>query len=98
MAAMRAFKIEKNIIKSEDESLEKYMIEVGHLELISAEQEVELARLIKQGDSGALRKLVEAKLRFVIEVAINHQGQGLSLSLLMYEGNILHKKAGDLLV
>ena len=74
--------------RDEDRSLDLYLREIGSTPLINAEEEVRLARRIKQGDKGALEKLTKANLRFVVSVAKNYQNQGLSLADLINEGNI----------
>jgi RNA polymerase primary sigma factor len=85
---MRQLKITHSITNRESASLEKYMQEIGRVELISAEEEVRLVKLIKNGDKDAINSLVKANLRFVVSVAKQFQGQGLSLSDLINEGNI----------
>jgi RNA polymerase primary sigma factor len=85
---MRQLKIAKSITNRESESLEKYLQEISKVELISPEEEVKLAVLIKQGDQRALDKLTKANLRFVVSVAKQYQNQGLSLSDLINEGNL----------
>ena len=85
---MRQLKIAKSITNRESPSLEKYLQEIGRQELITVEEEVELAQRIRQGDQAALDKLVSANLRFVVSVAKQYQNQGLSLSDLIDEGNI----------
>jgi RNA polymerase primary sigma factor len=85
---MRQLKITKSITNRESQSLEKYLQEIGKVELISAEEEVKLARLIKQGDQRALDRLTKANLRFVVSVAKQYQNQGLSLPDLINEGNL----------
>jgi RNA polymerase primary sigma factor len=85
---MRQLKITKSITNRESRSLDKYLQEIGKEELITAEEEVELARLIKQGDQIALEKLTRANLRFVVSVAKQYQNQGLSLPDLINEGNL----------
>lgn len=92
---MRQLKITKAITNRENASLDKYLQEIGHEELISAEEEVELARRIKTGDRKALEKLTKANLRFVVSVAKQHQNQGLSLPDLINEGNIGLLKAAE---
>ena len=72
----------------ESDSLDKYLQEIGHEELISVEEEVELAQRIKKGDRKALEKLTKANLRFVVSVAKQYQNQGLSLQDLINEGNV----------
>ncbi len=85
---MRQLKISKQITNRENESLDKYFNEIGKVELISADEEVELSRRIKEGDQVALEKLTKANLRFVVSVAKQYQNQGLSLSDLISEGNL----------
>ncbi|HEU0109683.1 MAG TPA: RNA polymerase sigma factor RpoD/SigA, partial [Flavisolibacter sp.] len=85
---MRQLKITKSITNRESQSLEKYLQEIGKVELISPEEEVRLARLIKQGDQRALDRLTKANLRFVVSVAKQYQNQGLSLPDLINEGNL----------
>lgn len=86
--SMRQLKISKSITNRESESLEKYLQEIGRVELISAEEEVSLATRIKKGDQKAMHKLVGANLRFVVSVAKQYQNQGLTLSDLINEGNL----------
>ncbi|WP_126973051.1 sigma-70 family RNA polymerase sigma factor [Gynurincola endophyticus] len=85
---MRQLKITKSITNRESQSLEKYLQEIGKVELISPEEEVRLARMIKLGDQKALDKLTKANLRFVVSVAKQYQNQGLSLPDLINEGNL----------
>ena len=85
---MRQLKITKSITNRESASLDKYLQEIGREDLITAEEEVELARLIKDGDQRSLEKLVRANLRFVVSVAKQYQNQGLSLPDLINEGNL----------
>ncbi|MEO5682263.1 MAG: RNA polymerase sigma factor RpoD/SigA [Chitinophagaceae bacterium] len=85
---MRQLKITKSITNRESQSLEKYLQEIGKVELISPEEEVKLAGLIRQGDQGALDRLTKANLRFVVSVAKQYQNQGLSLPDLINEGNL----------
>lgn len=85
---MRQLKISKQITNRESQSLDKYLQEIGKVELITAEEEVELARRIKEGDQAALEKLTKANLRFVVSVAKQYQNQGLSLGDLINEGNL----------
>ncbi|MGN6539763.1 MAG: sigma-70 family RNA polymerase sigma factor [Ginsengibacter sp.] len=85
---MRSLKISKSITNRESESLEKYLQEIGRVEMISPEEEVRLATLIKQGDQKALDKLTKANLRFVVSVAKQYQNQGLTLPDLINEGNL----------
>lgn len=86
--SMRQLKITKSITNRESQSLEKYLQEIGKVELISPEEEVRLATLIKQGDQRALDRLTKANLRFVVSVAKQYQNQGLSLPDLINEGNL----------
>ncbi|WP_338119796.1 RNA polymerase sigma factor RpoD/SigA [Paraflavitalea pollutisoli] len=86
--SMRQLKITKSITNRESQSLEKYLQEIGKVELISPEEEVRLARKIKLGDQAALDKLTKANLRFVVSVAKQYQNQGLSLPDLINEGNL----------
>ncbi len=86
--SMRQLKITKSITNRESQSLEKYLQEIGKVELISPEEEVKLARQIKQGDQKALDRLTKANLRFVVSVAKQYQNQGLSLPDLINEGNL----------
>jgi RNA polymerase primary sigma factor len=86
--SMRQLKITKSITNRESQSLEKYLQEIGKVDLITAEEEVLLAVKIKQGDQRALEKLTKANLRFVVSVAKQYQNQGLSLSDLINEGNL----------
>ena len=85
---MRQLKITKQVTNRETASLDKYLQEIGKVELINAEEEVELARRIKQGDQRALEKLTKANLRFVVSVSKQYQNQGLSLPDLINEGNL----------
>ena len=85
---MRQLKITKQVTNRDTPSLDKYLHEIGRLEMISAEEEVELARRIRKGDSKALEKLVNANLRFVVSVAKQYQNQGLALPDLINEGNV----------
>lgn len=85
---MRQLKITKSITNRESQSLEKYLQEIGKVELITAEEEVDLAMRIKQGDLKALDRLTKANLRFVVSVAKQYQNQGLSLPDLINEGNV----------
>ncbi len=85
---MRQLKITKSITNRESASFEKYLQEIGKEELITAQEEVVLARLIRTGDQRALEKLVRANLRFVVSVAKQYQTQGLSLPDLINEGNL----------
>ena len=92
---MRQLKITKSITNRESDSLDKYLQEIGHEELISVEEEVELAQRIKKGDRKALEKLTKANLRFVVSVAKQYQNQGLSLQDLINEGNVGLIKAAE---
>lgn len=92
---MRQLKISKSITNRESESLDKYLQEIGREQLITADEEVELARRIKQGDRRALEKLTRANLRFVVSVAKQYQNQGMSLPDLINEGNIGLIKAAE---
>ena len=85
---MRQLKISRSITNRESASLDKYLQEIGRQELISVEEEVELAQRIREGDDAALEKLVNANLRFVVSVAKQYQNQGLSLPDLINEGNV----------
>jgi RNA polymerase primary sigma factor len=85
---MRQLKITKSITNRESASLDKYLQEIGKEELITAEEEVQLAKRIKEGDEEALEKLTRANLRFVVSVAKQYQNQGLSLPDLINEGNL----------
>lgn len=85
---MRQLKITKSITNRESQSLEKYLQEIGKVDLLTPEEEVDLAQRIKQGDQEALEMLTKANLRFVVSVAKQYQNQGLSLSDLINEGNL----------
>ena len=85
---MRQLKITKSITNRESQSLEKYLQEIGKVDLITAEEEVELAKRIKQGDNEALERLVAANLRFVVSVSKQYQSKGLTLNDLINEGNL----------
>ncbi len=85
---MRQLKITKSITNRESQSLEKYLQEIGKVDLLTPEEEVELAKKIKQGDQLSLERLTKANLRFVVSVAKQYQNQGLSLSDLINEGNL----------
>src|SRR4030095_15814412 len=85
---MRQLKISKQITNRESQSLDKYLQEIGKVELITAEVEVELARRIREGDQAALEKLTKANLRFVVSVAKQYQNNGLTLGDLINEGNL----------
>ncbi len=92
---MRQLKITKSITNRESASLDKYLQEIGKEELITVEEEVELAQRIKKGDRDALEKLTRANLRFVVSVAKQYQNQGLSLPDLINEGNLGLIKAAE---
>jgi RNA polymerase primary sigma factor len=92
---MRQLKLTKSITNRESASLDKYLQEIGREELISVEEEVELAQRIKKGDQAALEKLTRANLRFVVSVAKQYQNQGLSLPDLINEGNLGLIKAAE---
>ncbi|MBR7125015.1 MAG: sigma-70 family RNA polymerase sigma factor [Prevotella sp.] len=92
---MRQLKITKSITNRESASLDKYLQEIGHEELLSVEEEVELAGRIRKGDRKALVKLTKANLRFVVSVAKQYQNQGLSLPDLINEGNLGLIKAAE---
>lgn len=92
---MRQLKITKSITNRESESLDKYLQEIGHEELLSVDEEVELAQRIRKGDQKALEKLTKANLRFVVSVAKQYQNQGLSLPDLINEGNLGLIKAAE---
>ncbi len=95
MARMRQLKIAKQVTNRDTPSLDKYLTEIGKVKLITAQEEVELARRIRQGDTEALEALCKANLRFVVSVAKQYQGQGLTLPDLISEGNLgLIKAAG----
>ena len=85
---MRQLNITKQVTNRETASLDKYLHDIGKVELITAEEEVELARKIKNGDQAALEKLTKANLRFVVSVAKQYQNQGLNLPDLINEGNL----------
>ncbi len=92
---MRQLKITKSITNRESASLDKYLQEIGREELITVEEEVELAQKIRKGDRRALEKLTRANLRFVVSVAKQYQNQGLSLPDLINEGNLGLIKAAE---
>ena len=92
---MRQLKITKSITNRESASLDKYLQEIGKEELITVEEEVELAQRIKKGDQEALEKLTKANLRFVVSVAKQYQNQGLSLPDLINEGTLGLIKAAE---
>ncbi len=92
---MRQLKITKQVTNRDTLSLDKYLHEIGKVELLSAEREVELAKRIKKGDQKALEELVKANLRFVVSVSKQYQNQGLSLPDLINEGNLGLIKAAE---
>lgn len=92
---MRQLKITKQVTNRETASLDKYLQEIGRVDLISAEEEVELARRIREGDRAALERLTKANLRFVVSVSKQYQNQGLSLPDLINEGNLGLIKAAE---
>src|SRR6185369_15246604 len=85
---MRGLKISKQITSRDNLSLDKYLSEIAKVDMITADQEVELARRIKEGDEIALQKLSTANLRFVVSVAKQYQNNGLTLGDLINEGNV----------
>ena len=85
---MRQLVIAKQLTNRETASLDKYLVDIGRLELITADEEVRLARKIREGDQNSLEKLTKANLRFVVSVAKQYQNQGLSLPDLINEGNL----------
>lgn len=85
---MRQLKITKQVTNRDTASLDKYLHEIGKVELLTADEEVSLARRIRKGDSEALNKLIKANLRFVVSVSKQYQNQGLSLPDLINEGNL----------
>jgi RNA polymerase primary sigma factor len=95
MMRMRQLKITKSITNRESASLDKYLQEIGREELITIEEEVDLAQRIRKGDKEALEKLTRANLRFVVSVAKQYQNQGLSLPDLINEGNLGLIKAAE---
>ena len=95
LTIMRQLKITKSITNRESESLEKYLQEISKEELLTSEEEVELAQRIRNGDQKALDKLTKANLRFVVSVAKQYQNQGLSLPDLINEGNLGLIKAAE---
>ena len=94
---MRQLKITKSITNRESASLDKYLQEIGKEELITVEEEVELAQRIKKGDQEALEKLTKANLRFVVSVAKQYQNQGLSLPDLIKKSTLTEETCCDIL-
>lgn len=92
---MRQLKISKSITNRESASLEKYLQEIGHQDLLTADEEVELAQQIRKGDRKALERLTKANLRFVVSVAKQYQNKGLSLPDLINDGNLGLIKAAE---
>ena len=92
---MRQLKIIKQVTNRETASLDKYLQEIGRVDMISADEEVELAKRIKNGDRAALDKLTKANLRFVVSVSKQYQNQGLALPDLINEGNVGLMKAAQ---
>ncbi|MBO5592258.1 MAG: RNA polymerase sigma factor RpoD/SigA [Prevotella sp.] len=92
---MRQLKITRSITNRESEALEKYLSEIGKEELLSSDEEVELAQRIRKGDQDALERLTKANLRFVVSVAKQYQNQGLALPDLINEGNLGLIKAAE---
>lgn len=92
---MRQLKITKSITNRDSQSIEKYLQEIGKVEMVTPEEEVELARLIRQGDQEALERLVSANLRFVVSVAKKYQNLGLPLNDIINEGNLGLVKAAQ---
>jgi len=92
---MRQLKIAKQVTNRETASLDKYLQEIGRVELITADEEVELARKIREGDRAALERLTKANLRFVVSVSKQYQNQGLALPDLINEGNLGLIKAAE---
>ena len=92
---MRQLKIIKSITNRESASLEKYLQEIGKEELLTVDEEVELAQKIRKGDRKALERLTKANLRFVVSVAKQYQNQGLTLPDLINEGNVGLIKAAE---
>ena len=88
---MRQLKISHSITNRANASLDKYLQDIAHEELLSADEEVELAQKIRKGDRKALERLCKANLRFVVSVAKQYQNQGLSLPDLINEGNVFRQ-------
>ena len=86
---MRQLKINRSITNRNSAALDKYLVEIGREELITVEEEVELAQKIRQGDAKALERLTRANLRFVVSVAKQYENQGLTLPDLVNEGNFI---------
>ncbi|MFZ1524868.1 MAG: RNA polymerase sigma factor RpoD/SigA, partial [Saprospiraceae bacterium] len=91
---MRQLKITNNITSRESLALDKYLVDIGRIDLLTIEEESDLAKRIRQGDEEALERLTKANLRFVVSVAKQYQNQGLSLADLINEGNVGLMKAG----
>lgn len=92
---MRQLKIAKQVTNRETASLDKYLQEIGRVDMVTADEEVELARRIREGDKAALERLTKANLRFVVSVSKQYQNQGLSLPDLINEGNMGLIKAAE---
>ena len=92
---MRQLKISKQVTNRDTLSLDKYLHEIGRIELLTPEMEVELAKKVRMGDRVAFEKLIKSNLRFVVSVAKQYQNQGLSLSDLINEGNLGLIKAAE---
>ena len=92
---MRQLKIAKQVTNRETASLDKYLQEIGRVDLITADEEVQLARKIRDGDRQALERLTKANLRFVVSVSKQYQNQGLALPDLINEGNVGLIKAAE---
>lgn len=92
---MRQLKIAKQVTNRETASLDKYLQEIGRVDMVTAEEEVELAKRIREGDKAALERLTKANLRFVVSVSKQYQNQGLSLPDLINEGNMGLIKAAE---
>ena len=90
---MRQLKITNNITSRESLALDKYLVDIGRIDLLTIEEESDLARRIREGDELALEKLTKGNLRFVVSVAKQYQNQGLSLADLINEGNVGLMKA-----
>ena len=90
---MRQLKITNNITSRESLALEKYLVDIGRIDLLNVDEEADLARKIREGDQLALERLTKANLRFVVSVAKQYQNQGLSLADLINEGNVGLMKA-----